>query len=271
MSAKSNEVDNLVRKASISFCLRSCAISGVSTTESALIKVTGAIISGNAIPATRPYSAVASAILMPDDTRSWGITSAVSDAPSEDIIRVAERGIVPSVKSLNPLGLDNRPPAMKYNTARIITHSASDSVIASAIPFAPRILVTIPLAKIMARIMRTTSSISSVEENATKFLRPQNQLRRVIYSVDVTREGNIMKNMGKHSGFEKSKDNLSPSAKSTAHIIADDDNPRIIEAVVSEFCFFISPFTDASATLRESTTGAPAVMVQSIKSTLKAI
>ena len=246
-------------------------MSGVRTTESALINVTGAIISGSAMPATRPYSAVAAATLMPEDTRSWGITRAVRDAPREDIMRVAERGIVRRVKSLKPLGLVNLPPATKYRTARMITQRASESVIAKAMPFAPRMLATMPLAKITARIMRTTSSISSVEENATKFLRPQNQLRRDAYRVDVTSEGSIIKNMGKHSGLENMGESLSPSANNTAQIMPDKDRPRIIEAVVREFCFLISPFTDASATLRERTTGAPAVIVKSIKSTLKAI
>lgn len=52
-------LDSFLRTVSISPLARSSATSGISTTDSELTNITGAIIRGSAIPATLPYSAVA--------------------------------------------------------------------------------------------------------------------------------------------------------------------------------------------------------------------
>lgn len=185
------------------------------------------------------------------------------------IIRVAERGIVLSVKSLNPLGFVNRPPDRKNSIIKITTHARSEIVIAKAMLCAPSSQESKPPVNTIESTILTISSTSSVDENATNFLRPQNQLRKDAYSVDVKRVGSIMKKIGKQSGFENRGDIFFPSPKNSAQIAADMQSPIIIEAVASEFCFLRFPL--ASAILRESTVGAPAVIVKSIKRVLSAI
>ncbi len=101
---------------------------------------------------------------------------AVSDAAREVIIRVADSGTVREISSLKPCGFANLPPHMKNSIASISTQIASDIVIASAMPCAPLMKVTSPPAKTTDRIIFTTSSSSSVDENAKKFFLPQNQL-----------------------------------------------------------------------------------------------
>ena len=173
----SREVDIFERTASILPFARNSATSGTSTTDSAPINVTGAIISGNAIPATLPYCAVASASVRPAFTSILGRMRAVSDAPREVIIRVAERGMVFRVNSLKPLGFVSLPPVAKNSTRSISTHARSEIVIASAIFCAPlRREIKPPVNAIESAIL-TISSISSVDENAKNFFLPQNQLR----------------------------------------------------------------------------------------------
>gem|GEM_PF-6024223 len=102
-------------------------------------------------------------------------------------------------------------------------------------PVAPDKEPTKPPAKTMERMILTISSMSSVEEKATNFLRPQNQLRRDAYSVDVIRVGSMMKKSGKLFGFENKNEILFPSAYNTPHITEDTVNPIITDAVSNAF------------------------------------
>ena len=88
-------------------------MSGVSTTDRAPITVTGAMMSGSAIPATLPYSAVARAASMPPATSLEGMTSAVREAEREESMRTAERGRVAVTSSLPPRGRASLPPDLK--------------------------------------------------------------------------------------------------------------------------------------------------------------
>lgn len=85
--------------------------------------------------------------------------------------------------------------------------------------------------------------------------------------MDVTRVGSMMKNRGILLGLEKRKDSLSPIAYSVAQIAADTQSPMMTDAASNPFCRFVSPVTPSSAILRDSTVGAPAVIVKSISST----
>ena len=102
-------------------------------------------------------------------------------------------------------------------------------------------------------------------------MRPQNQLRRGAYSDDVTSAGSIMRNMGTQRSSANSPPRWSESARKSTHMATDEPSPMSREAVVSAFCLFVSPRAAHSATLRESTVGAPAVKEKRSSRTLNAI
>ena len=139
--------------------------------------VTGAIMSGSAMPATLPYCAVAYSTVIPPATSRLGMTRAVSEADSEVSMRTADNGSVADNSSLPPEGRDSLPPALKNRTASTVTDSTSDSTRARATPCAPVSEATSPPANNSEKPILKTSSPSSVAENTMNFLRPQNQLR----------------------------------------------------------------------------------------------
>lgn len=271
MVANIIDVENLLFIAAISPFERNPAMSGRNTTESALMNATGAIIIGRAMPETLPYSAVAASSDIPLFTSSLGMAYAVKDATKDVTILVADRGRVRKVSSLNPDGFASRPPAMKYRIASTMTQIRSDIVMAREIAYAPLIDDIIPPAKIAERVILIISSKSSVDEKVRNCFLPQNQLRMDAYSVDVISVGSIMKNSGMLCGFENRNERLPPTPYNMPHMSKDEPSPIIKDALKSAFWRFVLPFAHSSAILRDSTVGAPAVSVNSIISTLRAI
>ena len=160
--------------------------------------IDGAIIIGKAIPAMRPYSAVAWLNVIPLSTRRLGIISAVIVTVKDVRIRIVDSGSVDLKISFVSCGLQMRPPFTKNIIARTRAQARSLTVKAMATAVPPSMALTTPPARIEATAIRTTSSSNSVDEKVKNFFCPQNQLRSEPYMVDVMRVGSIMRNNFTH-------------------------------------------------------------------------
>ena len=200
-----------------------------------------------------------------------GMTSAEREAEREVSTRTAERGRVAEMSSFAPVGRASLPPQRKNTTKSIATETASDSTSATATPTAPVNAAKKPPASSMEKPIFSTSSTSSREEKARKFFLPQNQLRRGAYSEEVMSVGSMTRKMGMHLSSAKMPPRCREQARKTTQTAQEEISPMSRDAVVREFWRFTSPRAAHSATLRDSTVGAPAVKEKSRSSTLNAI
>ena len=162
--------------ADLSSCLI-VAISGISTTDSAPVRVVGAIRRGIAIPVTRPKVADASLFSMPYFMSRTGITIAVNAPMTPPKTRIAVIGSAGFNAAETSLIRPNLPFFIKNSMKSTTAHVISDTKKPTASPLSGVTAAISPSENISVKVIRRTSSSISVKLNARNDLFPQNQLR----------------------------------------------------------------------------------------------